>query len=273
MPYNINTPGMGLWATTQNSPFNNLYQQNRPAIDYVDPVTGEHIPVTDPRHPRFQGGGAAGGAAAGASTGNSYDVRNRAALGFLNSVLEGKELPFDQATQANMLTQASDMNAAAEAAQMGQARANAAIGGASMSDPSLQGRSAEFMARRQAQNAAAANAIGRAANTANFGAKMTAAGTLSDLNLAEQDRLMRQQALYRAGAYDSAPQSGQSGHVGQYAGTDWNNNPGGLSQSNQQAMANAYRRRQASAKPDTADQYSYAGLAQKAKSPMSSWSY
>lgn len=122
----------------------------------------------------------------------------QAAIAFLNDVLGGKKAPFDQATQANMLSQASDMTGAAEAGQLSAINEDAAVGGASIGDPSLAGARREAMARRQGGNAQAAQGIATQANRANFGAQMQAAGTLADYGLAQQDRQARQQAAFAA---------------------------------------------------------------------------
>jgi len=77
------------------------------------------------------------------------------------------------------MTQQTDMSAAAEAAQNEQMVANAAAGGASATDPSMQGAKAAALARRQTDNSQARGAITAKANTANFGAQMDAAGQLN----------------------------------------------------------------------------------------------
>lgn len=146
-----------------------------------------------------QGGSSSSGSSS-ASTSNPYEA---SAMGFLQQVLSGQRLPYDEATQANMLTQASDMSGAAEAAQNQQAQQQAVAGGASATDPSLQGLAREYMAQRQGQNQQSANNIAQTASRANFGAQQDAARTMADYGLAQQDRQYRAQAALRSGAYDS----------------------------------------------------------------------
>lgn len=136
-------------------------------------------------------GKASGKATATGGMGGNADAE--AASKYLNRVLSGKELPYDQATQANMLSQQSGMNASAEAARNAMMTDGALAGGAGMNDPSLQGARMNSMARRQSDNANSANAIAQNANKANFGAKLSAAGTLADFGLAEEDRRLRAQ--------------------------------------------------------------------------------
>lgn len=138
-----------------------------------------------------QQGGAAlpggGGGVSGGSSGSSNPL-NQSAMNFLDNVVSGRELPFDQGTQNNLLSQASSMNAAAESARNTAANQAALAGGASASDPSLQGQRAQSMSERQSGNAKAAQDIGASAHRENFGARMDAAGQVSRFELAEQER-------------------------------------------------------------------------------------
>ncbi len=145
------------------------------------------------------------------------------AKAFLDRVMAGKELPYDKKTQTAQLTQASDMNASAERARNSTFNANAAINGQSMTDPSLAGARMNSMATRQTGNAQAANAIAQNATKANFGAKMTAAGTLADIGAQENDMNARQRALTLSGAYDqvSRPANSTAAPFGPYPGINF----------------------------------------------------
>lgn len=99
---------------------------------------------------------------------------------FLNEVMAGNRLPFGPEQRQAQLSQASDMNAAAEGARLRQMNANAAAGGASSTDPSLNSARMSSMARRQSDNTRASNDINTRANSANFGAQMNAAGMLNE---------------------------------------------------------------------------------------------
>jgi hypothetical protein len=109
-----------------------------------------------------------------------------------------------------MLTQQSDMGAAAESARNNQIDSNAAASGASGRDPSLQGAKAANFAARQVGNQRAAGDIAAKANSANFGAQMDAAGTLN--NNAMTRAQWNQSANNNAQAFLpwNQPSSGQS---------------------------------------------------------------
>lgn len=111
---------------------------------------------------------------------------NASATAFYNDVLTGKQLPFDQTTKDSMLSDASDMTAAAESAQRQQMVNAAAAGGASATDPSLRGSENEAAAARQAGNVRAKQGIDIQANKANFGAKSDAAAHMMDYDLQQQ---------------------------------------------------------------------------------------
>lgn len=122
------------------------------------------------------GGGmpTAGGGSSTTTTGNAD------AEAWLKNVMAGNNLPFSPQQQAAMLTQQSDMGAAAESARNQSLDANAAASGASGRDPSLQGAKAANFAARQVGNQRAAGDIATKANSANFGAQMNAAETLNN---------------------------------------------------------------------------------------------
>jgi hypothetical protein len=128
-----------------------------------------------------------------------HDDYVNAALGNLESIASGQRMPFDQATKSNMMSQASSMSAAAEQAQAGQMRNAAAMGGASLNDPSYQAAQRELMARRQGTNAQAANAIEMEANQANFGAQRDASNQMGALRM-QQRQNSRPQDQPAAGA-------------------------------------------------------------------------
>lgn len=117
----------------------------------------------------------------GATTGGSSTTQtgNSDAEAWFKDVMAGKNLPFSPQQIAAQTTQQTDMNAAAESARNGQIDANAAAGGASASDPSLQGAKAANFARRQTDNSRAAGQIASQANSANFGAQQQAASQLN----------------------------------------------------------------------------------------------
>jgi len=122
---------------------------------------------------RPAGGGAGGGGASTTTTGNAD------AESWFKDVMGGKNLPFSPFQQSQALSQQSDMSAAAEGARNEQMMGNAAAGGASASDPSLQGGRMANMAARQTQNQTAARDISAQANKVNFGAQMDAASQLN----------------------------------------------------------------------------------------------
>lgn len=124
-------------------------------------------------------GGTTAPMGSGGSTTTSSSGPTPTAEAWMNDVLAGKNLPFSPFAKSQMLSQQSDMSAAAEGARNGQMMGAAAMGGASASDPSLQGARMSNMAARQAQNQTAARDIDVQANTANFGAQMDAASMLN----------------------------------------------------------------------------------------------
>jgi hypothetical protein len=178
------------------------------------------------------GAGGAGGLGGGGST-TASSGPTRSAETWLNSVLNGQELPYDANTVSSLFGQATDMNAAAEGAQNAQAQTQAAMGGASAYDPSLQNVQRSNMAARQQSNTMAQQQIQSQANQANFGAKMDAAGQLSRFDLANQDRARSAQAQLQSGSQNvyhgtntgSQPQQSgggsTSGRIQGYGGVDF----------------------------------------------------
>jgi len=151
---------------------------------------------------RPAGGGAGGGGSSTTTTGNAD------AESWFKDVMGGKNLPFSPFQQSQALSQQSDMSAAAEGARNEQMMGNAAAGGASASDPSLQGGRMANMAARQTQNQTAARDISAQANRVNFGAQMDAA---SQLNQNAMQRAQWAQASGQSGMAFSPFGSGQSG--------------------------------------------------------------
>jgi hypothetical protein len=142
-----------------------------------------------------------------ANTGS--DAFLNSALSRLQSVVSGQNLPFDQTTRSNLLSGASDMNAAAEASNAEDMRARVASSGGSLTDPAAQAALARLKSTRQQGNASAAQAIDSQANQANFAAQQNAAGALSStrLNQAQIDPY-----------YNGAPH--------QFTGTTWGSGGG-----------------------------------------------
>ena len=151
---------------------------------------------------RPAGGGAGGGGSSTTTTGNAD------AESWFKDVMGGKNLPFSPFQQSQALSQQSDMSAAAEGARNEQMMGSAAAGGASASDPSLQGGRMANMAARQTQNQTAARDISAQANRVNFGAQMDAA---SQLNQNAMQRAQWAQASGQSGMAFSPFGSGQSG--------------------------------------------------------------
>lgn len=223
IPYPSRFP-TGLEATYVNGP----YGQSTPAPTWdggdfrMGPQGGYYS--GDRGDPNYQAPGSTPFPTGGATGGDPSSV----AKNFLNKVMSGTELPFDQGTQDNMLSQASDMNSAGERARNSEMNNNAAINGASMADPSLAGARMNSMARRQSDNAMARQNIGANAQRANFAAKSGAAGTLANIGLAEDNRDDRRQAAILSGAYDTPQQGGagnNSGRIQAYPGFAWGPDP------------------------------------------------
>ncbi len=97
---------------------------------------------------------------------------------YLEGVVGGQNTPYNQTTRDSMYSQASGMNAAAEAGRNQQLAEQSAIGGASPSDPSYQRLIRQSMAARQGANQQAMGDIDRTANLANQQAQMSAADRL-----------------------------------------------------------------------------------------------
>jgi hypothetical protein len=151
-----------------------------------------------------------------------HDDYVNAALGNLESIASGQRMPFDQATKSNMMSQASSMSAAAEQAQAGQMRNAAAMGGASLNDPSYQAAQRELMARRQGTNAQAANAIEMEANQANFGAQRDASNQMGALRMQQRQnsRPQDQPSAGTARTYTGQPiTAGAGGGMGTVGST------------------------------------------------------
>lgn len=138
----------------------------------------------------FLGGSSSGGSPAGTLSGG-----NQQAQQFLSGVLSGSNLPYGQQQQTAMLGQASAMNAASEAAQNRLAQSNATAGGASPTDPSMQGVMAQNMANRQNSNQNAQGQIMANAGSANFNAQAGAAGGLLQNGIQQQELGLQAQGM------------------------------------------------------------------------------
>jgi hypothetical protein len=163
------------------------------------------------------GQGASGG---GGSTTTATSGPTASAEAWMNDVLAGKNLPFSPFQKSQMLSQQSDMSAAAEGARNQQLMGNAAMGGASAGDPSLNAARMSNMAARQAQNQTAARDIDVQANTANFGAQMDAA---SQLNQNAMNREAFQNGMQRT-ALGFMPWAQGGGGGGQSGGNNFGGN-------------------------------------------------
>lgn len=105
---------------------------------------------------------------------------------FLRGVVGGQNLPFSPFTQNQMMGQQADMTAAAESANLQQLNEDAAVGGASANDPSLQSGRRQLQSTRQNQNLQAQRAISAQAGQANFGAQMDAARALQQAQMTRE---------------------------------------------------------------------------------------
>lgn len=121
-----------------------------------------------------------------ASNGNGpqADSAESTALSYLTGVVGGQNTPYDQNTQNNLFSQASNMNASAEATQNQAIQGAAARGGASANDPSAQLAQRQTMAQRQGANQQAMGQIQSQANIANQRTQQQAANSL--LNHADE---------------------------------------------------------------------------------------
>lgn len=146
-------------------------------------------------------GGRTGTSTTTASSGPTAEAQQ-----FLNQVLTGQQLPFSPERITQMKSAASDRNAAGEAALNSRIDQTAAMGGASATDPSLQGARLNTMARRQTANQTAARDIEEGAAGANFDAKMRAAGMLEQSRM--QSEALQNQLSQRALGYMPWSQGG-----------------------------------------------------------------
>lgn len=163
--------------------------------------------------------GPSGGAAK--STGGGDSVARQ----YLTGVVQGQNAPYNEATRTSMYSQASNMNAAAEAGRNQQLAEQSAMGGASPSDPSYQRLIRQSMAARQGANQQAMGDIDRTANIANQQTQQQAAGTLlgseDERNALEQGYNQRatQMALgylYGGGGVNNGPNSAPNQMLGFY---------------------------------------------------------
>lgn len=170
-----------------------------------------------------QQGGTQGGTQGGAST-----AANSVARDYLTGVVRGQNTPYNEATRASMYSQASGQNAAAEAAQNRRLAEQAAMGGASPTDPSYANLMRQTMAQRQGANQQAMGDIEREANVANQRTQQSAAMGLMG---SEDERFALQQG-YNQRAAQTALGFLYGGGGGQSSGP--NNFGGSLRQGIQQ---------------------------------------
>lgn len=189
--------GAGPWSGATNTPWGYMSDYQILGGDPSQGNTGFGIPGQSYGIGGGTGGtgGSSGGMTAGmfgaADDGRRdfvHDDYVNAALGRLQSVASGQNLPFDETTRSNMLSRAGDMNAAAEEQQAGSMRDSAAAGGASLSDPSYAAAQRELSSRRQGANANAAQDIDMTANRENFAAQNTANNQMATLRFDQRSR-------------------------------------------------------------------------------------
>lgn len=135
------------------------------------------------------GGGGAPASGAGSTGGSGADS---AARQYLTGVVQGQNTPYNQTTRDSMYSQQSGMAGAAEAGRNQQLAEQAAVGGASPSDPGYQRLIRQSMAQRQAQNQQSMGDIDRTANLANQAAQSDAASRLLG---SEDERFALQQGF------------------------------------------------------------------------------
>ena len=143
------------------------------------------------------GGSAAGSSSspAGFSPGTGS---NTEAQDYLQGVVSGQNEPYSAATQAAELTNASNMNSAAEGTANQTAMNQAVAGGAASSDPSMAGVTANNAARDMSANSAAGLSIAENASVANEQAQSQAAESLQgdaqrQAQIAEQEQQIQNQ--------------------------------------------------------------------------------
>lgn len=144
---------------------------------------------------------------------------------YLTGVVQGQNTPYNQTARDSMYGRAAGMNAAAEATQNRQIGEQAAMGGASPTDPSYANLIRQSMAQRQGANVQAAGDIDRTANLANQQAQSDAATRLMS---SEDERYALQQGynqraaqtalgyLYGGGGVNNGPNSAPNQMLGFY---------------------------------------------------------
>ena len=120
------------------------------------------------------------------ASGSSSTSTGAGAEGFLQGVVSGQNLPYSPFAQNQMMGQQADMAAAAEQAQLQQINEGAVLGGASATDPSLQGARRQAMSSRQNQNLQSQRDISSRATQANFAAQMDAARALQQAQMTRE---------------------------------------------------------------------------------------
>ena len=187
-----------------NSPYLPGYYNDPGATANEDAQAARGHPGSE--KPATGGTGGTVGGGGGSSSGS-------AAQQWLSDVLSGKNLPFNAQVQAQQMSQASDMNAAGENARNGQIDANAAAGGASAHDPSLQGAKASNFARRQTENQQAARDVSERGAAQNYAAQRSAAGELNGDQM-QRDSWAQQAAMQREGWQHQQSMADRAGRAG-----------------------------------------------------------
>lgn len=137
------------------------------------------------------------GQATGGAQSPASDAGTSVARQYLTGVVQGQNTPYNETTRNSMYSQASGMNASAEAAQNRQIQQQAAMSGASPNDPSYANLIRQSMAARQGANQQAMGDIDRTANMANQQAQMGAANRLLG---SEDERFALQQGYNQRAA-------------------------------------------------------------------------
>lgn len=175
--------------------------------------------------PGLPGSGSSSGT--GSSTSTSTSGKTPEAQTFLNSVMSGQALPYSPDRVNRLKSEAGDVNAAAEGALNEQINSNAAVGGASATDPSLTGARLNTMARRQTANQTAGRGIDEVAEGANFDAKLRAASMLEQSRM--QSEALQAQMSQKAMSYMPQQYGGGGGRTG---GNNFTGVPGTLEYQN-----------------------------------------
>lgn len=117
------------------------------------------------------------------------------ATSYMDSVISGQNVPYNQGTKDAEMSKATDMAGAAESANNQRATSAAVQGGASGKDPSLQGSLMQNQQNRQGQTQQAQQQIDSQASVANQHAQFQAAQAEQQYGLESQRLSLEQQRL------------------------------------------------------------------------------